>query len=105
MATYTYRCIGTGRGVVAHPDGGQFDLVAPIGTAAAVVPCPRCEGDAVRVFNPPHLSRAHPGALAAIERSEASRTEPAVVSALPGRPARRPASRPANPLQAKLPRT
>lgn len=104
MATYTYRCIGTGRDVAAHPDGGHFDLIAPIGTAAAVVPCPRCEGDAVRVFSTPHLSRAHPGALAAIERSEASRTEPEVVSALPPTPTRRPIRRPANPLLAKLPR-
>jgi hypothetical protein len=104
MATYTFRCIGTGRDVISHPDGGHFDLIAPIGTAAAVVSCPLCKGDAVRVFSPPHLSRAHPGALAAIERSEASRTEPAVVTAIPGHPARPPTRRPANPALARLPR-
>ncbi len=108
MATYTYRCTSssTDESRAADPGHSRFDLTAPIGTARDTVACPRCGSDAVRVFSPPMISRAHPGALAAIERAEQSRTEPAVVGAIPGRVGRRASTtrRDLNPALAKLPR-
>ncbi len=83
MATYTYRC-----GL-----DGPIDVRRPIGTAPATVPCPDCGAPASRVITAPMLGFADPSRLAVIDRAEASRTDPPVVSSVPsrsGRAARRP---------------
>jgi putative FmdB family regulatory protein len=77
MATYGYRC-------ARH---GPFEVHRPIGTAPATVSCPSCGGRSTRVFTPPMLGIADRNRVAVIDRAEASRSEPAVVSAPP--PARR----------------
>jgi hypothetical protein len=92
MATYTYRCVVD----------GAVDVRLPIGTAPAAIDCPSCGAAAPRRFTTPMLGLAHRGAMAALDRAEASRSEPAVVSALPSAP-RRPAPR-LDPRTARLPR-
>lgn len=79
MATYGYRCCQPSHEVL------HFDAVHPVGTAPTTTACPRCGGDAVRVFSPPMIARAHAGARALLDRAERSRSEPEVVSALPAR--------------------
>lgn len=78
MATYTYRCT---------PDG-PVDAVFPIGTAPSTISCPRCGETSTRLFSPPMLGLADRGRMTAIDLAESSRTEPAVVSAPPPKPAR-----------------
>jgi putative FmdB family regulatory protein len=92
MATYTYRC----------PEDGPVDVRLPMGTAPAAVECPACGAPAARRFAAPMLGLAHRGALATLDRAEASRSEPAVVSAPPSAP-HRPAAR-LDPRTARLPR-
>lgn len=105
MATYTYRCTSLMGEAGTEASGcGVFDVRAPIGRAASTTTCPSCGRDAVRVFSPPMISRAHPGALSAIERAERSRTDPEVVTALPGRPGRARRTAPPNPALRRLPR-
>jgi putative FmdB family regulatory protein len=74
MATYTFRCAVD----------GPVDVRRPIGTAPATVPCPACGAAATRVITAPMLGLADPNRMALLDRSEASRTEPAVVSTPPG---------------------
>lgn len=95
MATYEYRCI----------QDGVFELRQPMGTAEPKRRCPTCDGDAMRVFSAPRLSVGSRELVAAIDRTEKTRDEPEVVSALPPRRAgtRRPmAAR--NPALRRLPR-
>jgi putative FmdB family regulatory protein len=95
MATYEYRCI----------QDGVFDVRQPMGTAGPKRRCPTCDGEAVRVFSAPMLSVGSRALVAAIDRTEKTRDEPDVVSALPPRRARtrRPmAAR--NPALQRLPR-
>jgi hypothetical protein len=105
MATFTYRC--PNRGCPAAPGDAdrRFDVRFPIGTAPPVTPCLACGTDARRVFSTPRLSLAPRHLTAAIDRAERSRTDPAVVGALPsangGRPRR---AAPANPALRRLPR-
>lgn len=93
MATFTYRC-------PSH----RFDATFPIGTAPPDTRCPTCGTDAVRVFTPPRLSLAPRQLMAALDRSERSRTEPDVVSAVPSAPGRARRSAPAHPALRRLPR-
>lgn len=81
MATYTFRCA----------TDGPVDVRLPIGTAPVAITCPRCGSPSARVFTAPLLGLADRRRMAVIDHAESSRSEPAVVSALPaGR--RRPAS-------------
>lgn len=94
MPLYAYRC----------GEDGPVDVMQPMGTAPAVISCPACGGDAARMITAPRLGLADRTRVAAIDRAEASRTEPTVVSAPPPRTAR--ASRPPrlDPRTAALPR-
>lgn len=95
MVQYRYRC----------DVDGVFDLSQPMGTAEPRARCPECDSEAVRVFRAPMLSMAPAGLMAAIDRTEKSRDEPDVVSALPprrGGPRTPMAS--ANPALQRLPR-
>ncbi|SFN18350.1 putative regulatory protein, FmdB family [Pseudonocardia ammonioxydans] len=89
MATYTYRCAAD----------GPVDVRRPIGTAPASVACPACGAPAPRMITPPLLGLADRGRMAAIDRSERSRTEPDVVTSIPG------SGRPARPAPRLDPRT
>ncbi|MCD2185863.1 FmdB family zinc ribbon protein [Actinomycetospora soli] len=93
MPLYAYRCDAD----------GPVEVMAPMGAATPTVPCPTCGAGAVRVITAPRLGGARRDLVAAIDRAEASRTEPAVVSAPPPRPAARPAPR-LDPRTASLPR-
>lgn len=94
MPLYAYRC----------GDDGPAEVMWPMGAAPAVISCPACGGDAPRMITAPRLGAADPARVAAIDRAEASRTEPAVVSAPPSRTSRpRPAPR-LDPRTAALPR-
>ncbi|PVZ05360.1 FmdB family zinc ribbon protein [Actinomycetospora cinnamomea] len=93
MALYAYRC----------GEDGPVDVVRPLGTAPPVISCPTCGADAPRVFTAPMLGLADRSRVAAIDRAEASRTQPAVVSAPPPRPSRAPRPR-LDPRTAALPR-
>ncbi|MEU6701291.1 zinc ribbon domain-containing protein [Pseudonocardia sp. NPDC046786] len=73
MATYTYRCA----------TDGPVDVRRPIGTAPATLACPACGAEAVRLITPPMLGIADRGRMGLIDRAEASRTEPQVVTSLP----------------------
>jgi len=76
MATYGYRC----------DLDGPVDVGWPIGTAPATVSCPSCGRLATRIFTAPMLGLANRKVMAVIDHTEASRSEPAVVSSLPSRP-------------------
>jgi hypothetical protein len=78
MVTYQYRCL----------QDGVFDVSRPMGTAGPQWPCPICNSEAIRVFSAPMLSVASRALVAAIDRTEKTRDEPDVVSALPPRSAR-----------------
>jgi hypothetical protein len=73
MATYQHRCV----------QDGDFEVSRPIGMAAPQVRCAACGADAVRVFTSPMLSLASRAIVAAIDRSERTRDQPAMVSSLP----------------------
>jgi len=94
MATYTYRC----------DVDGCVDVRIPIGTAPATATCPRCGGPTARVFTAPMLGLADRRRLAVIDHAEASRYEPAVVSAPTGVRRKRTPMAPANPAFRGLPR-
>jgi putative FmdB family regulatory protein len=95
MATYQYRCV----------QDGVFDVSRPMGTAAPQWRCPICNSEAARVFSAPMLSLASRGLVAAIDRTEKTRDEPDVVSALPPRRARtRSPMATRNPALQRLPR-
>jgi hypothetical protein len=75
MTTYAYRC----------SQDGDFDISRPLGTAPTKSVCPVCHDEAARVFRAPMLSLAPRALVAAIDRTEKSRDEPDVVSAVPPR--------------------
>lgn len=93
MARYAYRC----------PSDGELEVGRPIGTAPSSIPCPRCGAASARVITAPMLGLADPSRAALLDRTEATRSEPAVVAAPPARPAGHPA-RQADPRTARLPR-
>jgi putative FmdB family regulatory protein len=93
MALYSYRC----------GDHGPTDAAWPMGAAPAAIPCPTCGGDAPRMITAPRLAAADRTRVAAIDRAEASRTEPTVVSAPPPRTSRTPRPR-LDPRTSGLPR-
>lgn len=94
MPLYAYRC----------GEDGPAEVTAPMGAAPATISCPTCGGEARRMITVPRLGLADRTRVAAIDRAEASRTEPAVVSAPPARASRlRPAPR-LDPRTAALPR-
>ncbi|MEV6897253.1 FmdB family zinc ribbon protein [Amycolatopsis sp. NPDC051372] len=95
MATYQYRCARD----------GVFEVRLPMGTASPSSPCPACGGEAARNYCAPMLSLAPRELVTAIDRTEKTRDEPAVVSAIP--PARGRSRGPAptsNPALRRLPR-
>ncbi|MGH3799948.1 MAG: FmdB family zinc ribbon protein [Pseudonocardiaceae bacterium] len=96
MATYQYTCA----------QDGVFDVSRPMGTAGPRSPCPVCHREAARVFSAPLLALAPRALVAAIDRTERTRDEPDVVSALPPRHSSRPRRRAAapNPALQRLPR-
>jgi putative FmdB family regulatory protein len=73
MATYTYRCTLD----------GPIDVRRPIGTAPATISCPTCGEATPRLITAPMLGLADPARMAVIDRTEASRYEPSVVSTIP----------------------
>jgi putative FmdB family regulatory protein len=93
MPLYTYRC----------DDDGPVDVMRPMTDAPSVIPCPTCGSDAPRVITAPRLALGDRTRVAAIDRAEASRTDPAVVSGPPPRAARTPRPR-LDPRTAALPR-
>jgi hypothetical protein len=76
-----------------------------MGTAPPAIACPVCAAVAARVFTAPRLSLGSPVPRALLDRTEATRDHPDVVSALPRRPGpgrRADVSR--NPALSRLPR-
>ncbi len=95
MVTYQYAC----------DRDGLVDVRMPMGAAERSGRCPRCGGNARRVFAPPMTSRVDPRRVAAIDRTERSADTPDVVSGLPARgPRRRVPAAAVNPAVARLPR-
>ncbi|MGW4486987.1 FmdB family zinc ribbon protein [Amycolatopsis sp. NPDC004368] len=95
MATYQYRCARD----------GVFEVRLPMGTAPPGSQCPVCGDDAARSYSAPLLSLAPRELVTAIDQTEKTRDEPAVVSAVPparGR-SRGPVTTP-NPALRRLPR-
>jgi hypothetical protein len=76
-----------------------------MGEATAAISCPVCGAVAMRVFTAPRLSFGSPVRRALIDRTEATRDQPDVVSALPpGRGPGRRADVSRNPALNRLPR-
>jgi putative FmdB family regulatory protein len=71
MTVYAYRC----------GEDGPVDVVRPLGTAPPVVPCPTCGREARKMITAPRLGLGDRRRIAAIDRAEASRSEPAPRSA------------------------
>jgi putative FmdB family regulatory protein len=94
MPLYAYRC----------GEDGAVDAMWPMGAAPPSIPCPACGGDAARTVTAPMLGLADRTRMAAIDRAEASRTEPTVVSAPPSRTSRAPRPPRLDPRTAALPR-
>ncbi|WP_232666572.1 FmdB family zinc ribbon protein [Pseudonocardia sp. TRM90224] len=92
MATYTYRCGAD----------GPVDVRRPIGTAPETIDCPACGGPSARMITAPMLGLADRGRMAVLDRTEASRFEPPVVSSIPTEPRTR--GRRPDPRTARLPR-
>lgn len=101
MATYRYRCS-------ADDADGAVEVSRPIGTAPATIACPTCGAPSVRVITAPMLGLADRSRMAVIDRAEASRSEPDVVSAVPAAaraaPRRPPTGQRLDPRTRKLPR-
>jgi putative FmdB family regulatory protein len=64
---------------------GAFDVVRPVVEASAAARCPRCAGEARRLFTPPGLSVLAKPLRAARDMEEKSAHEPDVVSTKQGR--------------------
>jgi putative FmdB family regulatory protein len=94
MPLYAYRC----------REDGAVDAMWPMGAAPSAIPCPTCGGDAARTITAPRLGPADRTRMAVIDRAEASRTEPTVVSAPPPRTSRAPRPPRLDPRTAALPR-
>jgi putative FmdB family regulatory protein len=95
MAIYEYRC-------ELH---GAFDVMRPIGTAPASVPCPECADASMRVFSNPIVFRAPRELVAALDHEQKTRYEPDLVTSLPAKGNRKPTPMATlTPQLAKLPR-
>ncbi|MGQ0576190.1 MAG: FmdB family zinc ribbon protein [Pseudonocardia sp.] len=94
MPTYLYRC----------DDHGPFETVHPMRDAARAWPCPDCGTGSVRIWTVPRLALASRSRMAVLDHAERSRTEPVVVSSVPGRSRHRMPTAPANPAFQRLPR-
>jgi putative FmdB family regulatory protein len=95
VAIYEYRC----------ERDGTFEVSRPIGTAPASIACPRCAGEADRVFSSPMVSFAPRALVAALDHEEKTRHEPDLVTSLPRAPAhQRTPVAPLTPTLARLPR-
>lgn len=94
MPTYLYRCAVD----------GPFETTRPMRDAAPAWPCPHCGADAVRIWTAPRLGLASRSRMAVIDHAERSRTEPQVVSSVPGRSRHHLPTAPANPALQRLPR-
>lgn len=96
MAIYEYRC----------EDDGAFEVMRPIGTQPASLPCPVCGSEARRAFSKPMLRSSAPRELvAAIDQAERTRHEPDVVTSLPRLPPhKRTPVAPLTPTLRRLPR-
>ncbi|MCE3549901.1 zinc ribbon domain-containing protein [Pseudonocardia sp. RS11V-5] len=92
MTTYSFRC----------EEHGTIDVRRDFGAAPPVAPCPLCGLPMRRVWTAPMVSLAPRAAVEAIDRAERSRTEPEVVTRVPGRPGRRTTA--PTPAQQRLPR-
>ncbi len=93
MPLYAYRC----------GEDGPVDVMRALGTAPPTISCPTCGAEAGRMVTAPRLGRADRARVDAIDRAEASRTEPAVVAAPPP-PTSRPRRPRLDPRTAGLPR-
>lgn len=94
MPLYAYRC----------GEDGPLDVMRPMGDTPPVISCPTCGAGATRMITAPRLGGADRDRAAAIDRAEASRTEPTVVSAPPPRPVRPGPAPRLDPRTAALPR-
>jgi putative FmdB family regulatory protein len=96
VAIYEYRC----------ERDGAFEITRPIGTAPASIACPRCAGEAGRVFSSPMTASSAPRELkAALDHEYKTRHEPDVVTSIPRLPAhQRTPTVPLTPTLKKLPR-
>lgn len=95
MPVYEFRC------EASH----VHDAVLPIRSTARSRECPECGAEAKRLISAPGLSRASTSSAGRlIERTEATAHEPAVVSAIPSAPSRRPRPVSRDPRHARLPR-
>jgi hypothetical protein len=93
MATYEFLC----------PRDGVITVSLPLGQAPASLTCPGCHESARRLFSIPHVRIGDSRARRIIAATEASASEPTVVTAPHGRllsPTRRPS---ADPRTAMLP--
>jgi putative FmdB family regulatory protein len=75
IAVYVYRCA----------EHGTTETRCAMGTATSAVACPSCGAAATRVFTAPRLSFGSPLRRALLDRTEATRDHPDVVSAPPPR--------------------
>ena len=76
MPIYAFVCAGC----------GPFDVLRPVAHAGAPATCPRCGGEARRVFTPPSLARLERPVRRALELEEQSAHEPEVTREKRGRP-------------------
>ncbi len=84
---------------------GPCEVSLPMGTAPKVVPCPRCEGNARRVFSSPMVSQVDQRAMRLIDSTKATSDRPHVVTSIPpGAGRSRQPMAPANPALRRLPR-
>ena len=84
---------------------GVTEVSRPMGQATDLVPCPHCDEVAIRVFSAPMVSLAPRSMVAAIDRTEKTRSEPEVVTSVPRRPpGKRTPIAPQNPTLQRLPR-
>lgn len=93
MATYEFLC----------QRDGVITVRLPVGQAPASLSCPECDDAARRLFSLPQVLTGDFRSRRIIAATEASASEPAVVTSLPGRhrsPTRR---RSADPRTANLP--
>lgn len=94
MAIYEYRCT----------EHGSFDLARPLGTAPATSPCAVCGQEGTRVYSASFFRPGDRAIVAAMDRSEKSRTEPDVVRSVPRGGDPKPPRWATDPRQLKLPR-
>ena len=94
VPVYTYCC----------PTCGGFELARPMADSAAPAACPGCGITGRRRFGAPALRSLDPGLRTALDTQHRSADHPAVVTAVPPRPAGRGQRRSTDPRHARLPR-